>query len=268
MTRVGGLIAALALSGCRSGSTLQGVLVDARTGLAVTHGRVSFVPVDGRCASTSVPTGADGTFAAGGLCAGETYHVTPLAPYVLPEPVEATPSEAPLRLEAWAFPVTDGVWMQRGEELTLVSSTTTVDTLPYASDVSAIELRVPVEVPSELPRVGGADALVLSGQEAVAFSIETLTQAGPRTLGAPDAPVAMGPWWYIGAKAVGESLAPVAPVVPDATHVRDVSVAGRGARYLGAPGLPPGSYALTRAASGRAILFEVGEPAPATADAD
>jgi hypothetical protein len=267
--RLAFVVVAVICGGCRSGGSIRGQLIDARTGSPVTHGRVSLSPTEaGSCSAASVPTDGDGAFVADGLCANERYRLESAAPYAVVDPQLATPGDVSIRVEAWALPASDGAWLQIGGELVPLSSATVVDTLPLSGDPSEGVVRVPVQVPTSLPRIDGGDALVLAGKEASELRIEPVSAAGSRSLGTPDSPVAMGPWWYIGATTAGERLQPAAPVTPEATHVQDVSLQGRQLRFVAASALPGGVYALTGPTGGRALLVVFGPDAPGVAEAD
>lgn len=254
------------LIACTKPGDLTGRLVDARTDQGIGPAQVvaTAPDADEMCRVRQATTDNDGDFRLTGLCPGERYAITPRDPtWWAPEPPTAAGDVATtgVVIAAWRAPTEDGAWLLLDDHLEPLPPNTRLDVLPLTDGAEPIP--VPLEVPLAPPTVAGEAALVLVGARLVeALVIAPLVAFGPRTMGPPEAPRGIHPWYSVGVRLTPEGGTEPAetPVVPKGR--REVSSATRQIAYLDEQAVPRGTYVLHLPGDRDAWILTFGPPSP------
>lgn len=247
------------LLACARPGSVGGQVTDAKTQKPVSNLEIAWVSSgEGACARRATLTDAQGSYHLDGICPGLSYTLQLGDPdwWVDSPPLKADENGVSLDLQLWRIPAMAGVYTLEGDRLEILKTHSAVDRLP----LNGQELRFPLEIPGSLPRIQEPKLLLLVGKETESLSFEPLLPGVAIQAGPPEAPQALGAWFYIGSKVLGPGQVEAAVVEPDPSHVKTEGGADRSARFVDANALPPGRYALGKPDARRVYLLDFGAP--------
>ncbi len=212
-------------------------LLDGRTGAPVAA-RFTLTPDPPRalCPPIDGQTNASGRADTPPLC-DHPHTLTLAAPWAALDVVTLRPG-AERTVRVWPAASEDGVWRWSDGALRPLLPNTTVDELRPVGATTTV--RLPVELPSDLPTISGDDALVLVGP-ALGWSIVPLVPNGPARFDDGVRVTELEPWVYAGVRFVDGAPVPVATPL-GAAEVVEQTVGGRLHRYVGAAAVGAGTY--------------------------
>lgn len=235
--------------------TAQGRLVNARSDTPVAEVELRLVARGDTCPPLTTKTDADGRFVVTQLCGEAAWTVTTANPaWYLPEPVAAGPD---LRLRAWRAPEAAGVYLVAKDAPTPLLTHTVLDVVRLFG--TEREVRFPVEIPGDVPRIDGDVALLVVGDvlgdplpfEALVASTER------RFFGTKDAPQPIDPWVYLGVRFDSDAVIERVDAPLDEAAIERVG-GPRLLRYVRGGALAPGRYALPTLDGTRAFILDFG----------
>ncbi|MDP2304464.1 MAG: hypothetical protein Q8P18_00385 [Pseudomonadota bacterium] len=252
-----------ALAGCTpEPGTAQGRLVDARSGAAVPNVDLRFVARADKCPAITTTTDTDGRFSVTNLCGEGAWTVTSADPaWYLPDPVAAGPDVA---LRAWRAPEAAGVYTIAGDVPTPLVTQTVLDVVKVFD--TDREVRFPVEIPGEVPRIDADVALlVVGGVLGDKLPFEALVPSPERRwFGTTAAPQPIDPWVYLGVRFESDAVIERVDAPLDAAAIERVG-GPRPLQYVRGAALAPGRYALPTADGTRAFILDFGPASAAPA---
>lgn len=238
-------VALVWMSGCDA-PPVSGSVVDGETGAPLRL----LMDVRGEGCPNRVESGEDGRFLLPEACSGTLVSAEP------DRLVVPTPMRPDVVVKVWPIPAADGVYLAENGGFTALTTHTVLE----ERRVRGLDLPVwlPLEIPDVLPRVSGAQELVLRGVE---LQIEPLIPGEAVVLDLGGTPQAVSAWFYAGAKVSPTAVEPV-KVEVDPAHVRAGPDGGPTMVILGASAVPPGRYVLRAGQGNRVFLVDFGEAAP------
>jgi hypothetical protein len=245
------------LLACSHPGSVGGQVTDARTQKPISSLEVAWVSEGAdACARRATQTDGAGSYHLDGICPDHSYHLQFSDPdwWVEAPPLQANPQGTEMDLALWRVPSVEGVYLLKGSELSALKPQSAVDRLPLVGQSQ--ELRFPLEIPGNLPRIEGDTLLVLAGEKTQKLSFEPLLPAGPLQFGTPEAPQAVGAWFYIGSQVKGQDQVEAAVAQP--STVKTVGKSPQIATYVDVSALPPGRYALGGPDARRVYLVDFG----------
>ncbi|MFT5586416.1 MAG: hypothetical protein ACI9VR_004014 [Cognaticolwellia sp.] len=268
----------LTLSACTKG-TVSGTVTNGLSKAPVPELRIlarSEAP-DQTCKVFETTTDASGNYSFDGLCAGQTYTLSPGEDghfFMGTQEVSGDEQAPGNALTAWQGPEGAGVYVLKADG-SMESQRTKADVAKATIFETEQSVRYPTGTPGSWPAVASGDYLVLVGKATIENQQMFPLVESPEVKFNPDRDglthFSLGQaWLYIGAK-IDEGVYTEMKTELDATKVVNAEHGERAAQYIPADAVPAGKYAMLTTKAKRTYMFEFGgaadvpaEEAPAT----